>query len=190
MVFLDRFEAGRQLAKRLARFAPEHPLVLAVPPGGVPVGYEVALRLEAPLDVIELPVPGAAPRAVPGLRGRAVILVDDGFASAEPVRAATIAVAEHGAARIVVAAPVVSPDVVDDLGSEVDELVVLDVPPDLISVGYWYARSERPSEVDARAMIARACDAAVLACAARVAARDRRPPPPLNTAAADGRRWS
>jgi putative phosphoribosyl transferase len=51
-VFADRTEAGRQLAERLARFKTEQPLVLALPRGGVPVGFEVAQALDAPLHLI------------------------------------------------------------------------------------------------------------------------------------------
>jgi putative phosphoribosyl transferase len=50
--FVDRTDAGRRLAKELARFATEQPLVLALPRGGVPVGYEIAVALDAPLDLI------------------------------------------------------------------------------------------------------------------------------------------
>ena len=51
-IFEDRQEAGARLAQRLQRFESEHPLVLALPRGGVPVGYEVARALGAPLDVL------------------------------------------------------------------------------------------------------------------------------------------
>jgi putative phosphoribosyl transferase len=51
-VFTDRTEAGRRLAQRLARFRSEQPLVLALPRGGVAVGFEVARSLAAPLDLI------------------------------------------------------------------------------------------------------------------------------------------
>lgn len=62
MQFRNRVEAGQQLAKRLAKYAnrPEV-LVLALPRGGVPVAYEVAQSLNAPLDVFvvrKLGVPG------------------------------------------------------------------------------------------------------------------------------------
>lgn len=50
--FRDREDAGQRLAKELARFKDQHPAVLALPRGGVPVGFEVAIALNAPLDVI------------------------------------------------------------------------------------------------------------------------------------------
>ena len=52
MIFADRAEAGRLLAERLAAMQLQHPLVLALPRGGVPVGAEIARRLNAPLDVV------------------------------------------------------------------------------------------------------------------------------------------
>jgi putative phosphoribosyl transferase len=50
--FEDRRDAGQQLAKRLARFATEHPVILALPRGGVPVAFEVAKALDAVLDLL------------------------------------------------------------------------------------------------------------------------------------------
>src|SRR5512139_2902497 len=62
MIFRDRTDAGRKLASRLAAYA-DRPdvLVLALPRGGVPVGFEVAQALHATLDVFlvrKLGVPG------------------------------------------------------------------------------------------------------------------------------------
>lgn len=55
MLFADRAEGGRRLAaelvRRLPRIRDEDPLVLAIPRGGVPVGYEAARAIEAPLDL-------------------------------------------------------------------------------------------------------------------------------------------
>jgi predicted phosphoribosyltransferase len=50
--FRDRREAGRALAELLDPYRAEAPIVLALPRGGVPVGYEIARALDAPLDVI------------------------------------------------------------------------------------------------------------------------------------------
>jgi hypothetical protein len=52
MPFIDRTDAGRQLAKALARYKNQRPVVLALPRGGVPVAAEVATALDAPLDLI------------------------------------------------------------------------------------------------------------------------------------------
>ena len=62
MTFLDRADGGRFLAEQLDRFANRRDvIVLALPRGGVPVGYEVARALHAPLEVFvvrKLGVPG------------------------------------------------------------------------------------------------------------------------------------
>jgi putative phosphoribosyl transferase len=52
MPFVDRTDAGRQLAKALATYKNQSPIVLALPRGGVPVAAEVAAALDAPLDLI------------------------------------------------------------------------------------------------------------------------------------------
>jgi putative phosphoribosyl transferase len=70
-VFRNRREAGRVLARRLQRYPQSPgPLVLALPRGGVPVAYEVAQALRAPLDVFlvrKLGVPGAEELAMGAL---------------------------------------------------------------------------------------------------------------------------
>ena len=52
MLFLDRHDAGKQLAERLRALKDENPVVLALPRGGVSVGFEVVRVLAAPLDLV------------------------------------------------------------------------------------------------------------------------------------------
>ena len=52
MIFKDRIEAGKLLAKELKKLNLKNPLVIALPRGGVPVGFEVAKELNAPLDIL------------------------------------------------------------------------------------------------------------------------------------------
>lgn len=52
MIFANRSEAGRELADALASLRNRDPVVLALPRGGVPVGFEIARALGAPLDVV------------------------------------------------------------------------------------------------------------------------------------------
>lgn len=61
--FQDRFEAGRLLARMLDHLRERAPVLLALPRGGVPLGYEAAKALDAPLDLLlvrKLAVPGHA----------------------------------------------------------------------------------------------------------------------------------
>jgi predicted phosphoribosyltransferase len=52
MLFQDRTDAGRKLAKALAKYKSRHPVILALPRGGVSVAAEVAESLDAPLDLV------------------------------------------------------------------------------------------------------------------------------------------
>jgi predicted phosphoribosyltransferase len=51
-MYTDRTDAGRQLAREAQAYREENPIVLALPRGGVVVGYEIAAALDAPLDVM------------------------------------------------------------------------------------------------------------------------------------------
>lgn len=51
MYFKDRYDAGQKLAQRLLKYKNQNPIVLALPRGGVVVGYEISKALNAPLDV-------------------------------------------------------------------------------------------------------------------------------------------
>lgn len=80
-LFADRADAGRRLADALAEYA-DNPdvVVLALPRGGVPVGYEVARRLHAPLDlylVRKLGVPGHEELAMGAVASDGTCVVDE-----------------------------------------------------------------------------------------------------------------
>lgn len=51
-IFSDRLDAARQLAQRLRQFEDSHPLILAIPRGGVPIGKVIATMLHGDLDVV------------------------------------------------------------------------------------------------------------------------------------------
>ncbi|MFN7756348.1 MAG: phosphoribosyltransferase, partial [Betaproteobacteria bacterium] len=86
--FADRAAAGRALAVRVAALAPVRPVVLALPRGGVPVAFEVARALGAPLDLLlvrKIGVPYQPELALAAVMdGEAPVLVID-----EPVQRAT-----------------------------------------------------------------------------------------------------
>ncbi|MEV5509680.1 phosphoribosyltransferase family protein [Streptomyces orinoci] len=191
MRFDDRADAGRRLAQRVTHLRGEHPVVLGLPRGGVPVAYEVARELDAPLDVIivrKLGVPyhrelgfgalgeggvrvvrddimrmsrvnehdlaevqrgeeaqlrrqaerfrGGRPRL--SLEGRTAVVVDDGVATGSTASAACRVARAQGAARVVLAVPVASPDAAEELRHEVDELICLSTPALFSAVGEWY----------------------------------------------------
>jgi putative phosphoribosyl transferase len=72
------------------------------------------------------------------LRGRTVLLVDDGIATGATARAACRVVRARGAARVVLAAPVCARDTAAALAGEVDELVCLETPEAFFGVGACY----------------------------------------------------
>ncbi|HYL27786.1 MAG TPA: phosphoribosyltransferase [Candidatus Nitrosotalea sp.] len=93
-LFADRADAGRQLAQALAEYA-DNPavVVLALPRGGVPVGYEVARRLRAPLDVYvvrKLGVPGRQELAMGAVAGDGTCVVDEELLAMLHIKPATL----------------------------------------------------------------------------------------------------
>lgn len=52
MLYKDRYDAGKQLAQELLQYKNENPVIIALPRGGVLLGYEAAKMLHAPLDII------------------------------------------------------------------------------------------------------------------------------------------
>jgi predicted phosphoribosyltransferase len=212
MIFRDRFDAGRRLAAVLEQYAARPDVVvLALPRGGLPVGYEVARRLGAPLDVFvvrKLGVPGHEELAMGAIasggvrvlneeivhalglserliddvevleraelerrereyrgdrppldvRGRTVILVDDGLATGSTMRAAVAALRRLGPARIVVAVPVSDPSTCEELQREADEVICAITPEPFVAVGRWYQDFSQTTDEEVRALLERAAE--------------------------------
>lgn len=210
MLFRDRHDAGRQLATGLSHYIGRRDvLVLALPRGGVPVGYEVAQALRAPLDVFlvrKLGLPGRrelalgaiasggirvlnrpaldalgvdpveldaiaadeqrelerrermyrGDRPAPDVRGRTVVLIDDGLATGSTMRAAIQALRQHNPARIVMAVPVGSSEICAELGSEADEAICARTPEPFHAVSLWYDDFSQTTDQEVCDLLARA----------------------------------
>jgi predicted phosphoribosyltransferase len=93
--FRDRTEAGKLLAERLPEYkARADAIVLALPRGGVPVGFEIAGRLNLPLDVFvvrKLGVPGQRELAMGAIASGGVRVLNEDVLRAMPFAAATVA---------------------------------------------------------------------------------------------------
>lgn len=87
-----------------------------------------------------------ADRPRPVIKGRAVILVDDGLATGATMRAAAEAVRKLGAMRITVAVPVAAPESVAQLERIADRVVCLHMPYDLYAIGRWYELFDQTSD--------------------------------------------
>ena len=127
--FADRRAAGRLLGARLLRLALRNPAVIALSPGGIHVGFEVARALDGELGLIAIPEDGPD-RRLPRISSleilrRAVVLVDDGTTAVATILATIAALDREGAASVVLAIPVLPGDAVPALESSCDEVVCL-----------------------------------------------------------------
>lgn len=120
------------LADQVRSCALTDPVVFGLPRGGVPVAFEVAKALGAPLDVLVARKVGA-----PGNPELAIG-----------------AIAEGGLRGL--AAPVGAADSVEALASEADEVVCVLVPEHLLAVGFWYADFGQTSDREVLELLARA----------------------------------
>jgi putative phosphoribosyl transferase len=95
-------------------------------------------------------------RPAPELGGRTAILVDDGIATGLTALAAIAFARSHGAARVVLATPVVARDTAPRLAAAADELVAVDTPPVFRAVGESFGRFGQTSDAEVRALMAEA----------------------------------
>jgi putative phosphoribosyl transferase len=92
-------------------------------------------------------------RPPPEVRGRVVILVDDGLATGSTMRAAVAALRGQGPARIVIAVPVAPEQTAQALVDEVDELLALSTPQPFHAVGLWYTDFSEVKDEDVRRLL-------------------------------------
>ncbi|RKX78853.1 MAG: phosphoribosyltransferase [Spirochaetes bacterium] len=74
----------------------------------------------------------------PDLKGKTVVLVDDGIATGASMKAVIEALKQRGPERIVVAVPLASEDSLYILGKEADEIICIETPEPFYGVGVWY----------------------------------------------------
>jgi predicted phosphoribosyltransferase len=89
----------------------------------------------------------------PDVRGRVVVLVDDGLATGASMRAAVEAVRELGPGRVVVAVPAAAPQTCEELAPAVDEIICLLTPEPFFAVGMWYADFSETTDDQVRALL-------------------------------------
>ncbi len=197
-MFENRKDAGERLADALEEYRDKDILVLAIPKGGVEVGYCVARSLNAEFSILiarKLPFPGdqeagfgaiaedgsaflvqhagdwvsrseidriikiqkeeinrriavlRGGRPLPSIKGRTVILVDDGIAMGSTMRTAIMLCQKAGARKIVVAVPVTGEKTAREIEKLVDEIVVLVMPRPFYAVAQayknWYDVSDQ-----------------------------------------------
>ena len=190
-LFADRVDAGKRLAQALRVHVGKDAVVLAIPRGGVVVGYEVAKALALSLDVIiprKIGAPNNPELAIgamtedgtillddrlvdylnvsqeyieeeseaqkaeihrrlrlyrgaipyPSLKGREVILIDDGIATGSTMKAALASVRKRGAKSVIIAIPVGPPSTIRELEKEADRVVCLHTPEAFYAIGQFY----------------------------------------------------
>ena len=206
-IFRDRIEAGQLLAERLSEYAGrDDVLVLGLPRGGVPVAFEVAQALDAPLDVFvvrKLGVPGHEELAMGAIasggvrvlngdvvraleigddviervaeeeaaelrrreqlcrrgrppldvRGKTVIVVDDGLATGSTMRAAVSALRQKEPAQIIVAVPVAPPSSCAKLEETVDEVICVQKPELFHAIGLWFEDFSQTTDREVRQLL-------------------------------------
>lgn len=125
--------------------------MLRIPPGAIEA---VAISERRELARRERLYRGSRP--APDVRGRTVILVDDGLATGSTLRAAITALKEQKPARIVVGVPVAAPSSCEEVRATVDEFICRFTPEPFLGVGAWYRDFSPTPDAEVRELLARA----------------------------------
>ena len=191
-MFKNRHDAGKRLADKLKKYKEKKDVVvLALPRGGIVIGYEIAKKLNLKLDIILVQKIGAPNnpelgigalseggvsylekniikhlglkkedvkkakeiayfklkiriskyrinRPLLSLKGKIIILVDDGLATGVTAQAAIKFIKKHNPKKIIFASPVSSYESLETIKKKISETVSLLSPYDLFSIGYYY----------------------------------------------------
>ncbi len=209
MIFRDRSDAGKKLAAALNSYSNDpEAVIISLPRGGVVVGYEVALILNLPMDIVcprkigapfnpELAI-GAITETGEGvlsddlvaslgvseeyileiiekeskealwrlnhyrkdksprkLKGKKVIIVDDGLATGSTMRAAIKTVKAEHPQEIIMAVPVAPPDTLLKIENEVDHVVCLSAPVDFYAVGQFYEHFDQTTDEEVISLLSK-----------------------------------
>jgi putative phosphoribosyl transferase len=95
-------------------------------------------------------------RPEPDVKGKTVILIDDGLATGSTIRAAAQALRQQQPARIVVAVPVSAPETCDEYRIGVDEIICAVTPEPFLGVGMWYLDFSQTTDDEVRDLLERA----------------------------------
>ena len=190
-ILKDRIEAGMLLSDKLLKYQNSNTVVLAIPRGGIPVGYVIAKRLNLPLDIVlskKIPHPlnkefaiGAVSmdsmfvdehldvpknyingeiirlreslqekyklymgnREPIDIKGKNVIVVDDGIATGNTLLASIKMLLKRKPSKIIVAVPITPNDTVAIFQKKVDEFIYLMAPTNFRGVGGFYQEFEQ-----------------------------------------------
>lgn len=203
-MYYDRKEAGKILGLALKKYSRYRPLIIALPRGGVPVGYEVSKLMEAPMDVIFIrklghplnreyaigavsstgfcydpSISGIAQSYIyeevarlqklvkekeqlyykgfrrQNIKGKWIILIDDGIATGNTILAAANLLSQQKPSAIVVGVPVGPEETVRKLIGNpiIDEVVCLEIPDDFGGVGQFYENFDPVEDSEAIALL-------------------------------------
>ena len=185
--FKNRIDAATQLAAKLSKYKNTSTIILAIPRGGVPIGYHIAKELKLPLEIVlskkigypsnpeyaigSVSLQGVlindtiigipkdyiekeskkilhdlevkfkrymGNRAPMNLEGKNIIIVDDGIATGNTIKATILAVKKNKPKKIIVAVPVAPYNTANKLSEITDEFISLYIPKEFYGVGQFY----------------------------------------------------